>query len=289
MQKKRCTTKRAILRLTTDGASRRSDTLVAEEPLNVLFQSSDGNVQRLAATMRTPGQDIELAAGLLFSEGLIAKRVELGTLDFCVGGGPNELNRVVARLRLSEATCQERLGRRPSLSLPQSACGMCSFDELGQVNALLDWAAEQGLGNSESRVGLEDSAEAFSVLSAASERFLKVCPVFAKTGACHATMVLETTGELLGVAEDVGRHNACDKALGRLLLTDSGSERFALPPGCGLLFSSRLSFELAAKAVRAGSGFMASLGAPTDLAVRLAERCGIPCYGFVGSQRVNRY
>jgi FdhD protein len=102
-------------------------------------------------------------------------------------------------------------------------------------------------------------------------------------------VVVDSQGEPLAAFEDVGRHNACDKAIGSLLLQQNDDSDFQLPPGSGLLVSSRFSFELAQKAVSAGVSWMASVGAPTHIAVELAERCGVPMYGFVSHQRFNRY
>lgn len=263
---------------------KKRDLLLVEEPLTVLWQALEGPVQRLAATMRTPGNDNELAAGLLFSEGLLWHKEELDQLSFCASGGPNELNRIRAQLRLNLDEAQRRLSHRPSASLPQSACGLCAFDELSNPGALLRWAASH---RPASRSGfLPDTA----LLHQGLEHLKAQAPAFAATGASHAVAVMNREGRLLASAEDVGRHNACDKAIGQLLLgSQSPLQRFALPPDCGIVFSSRLSFELAAKAVRAGAAWIASVGAPTELAVELARTCALPTVGFLSFERHNVY
>lgn len=283
MHKKRKTLKLSISKVDQDGSKRARDLLVVEEPLTILWQATDGPVERLSATMRTPGEDNELAAGLLFSEGLLHHHQELDVLSFCASGGQNELNRLRAALRFSKAEAQRRLAHRPSSGMPQSACGLCSFDELSNPKALLNWARAQ------KPEGVEPVTPTRKLLDEALDLLGREAPVFAATGASHAVVILDSRGKLLSSAEDVGRHNACDKAIGKLFLNGMRDEKFRLPAGTGMLFSSRLSFELAAKAVRAGVSWMASVGAPTHLAVELAQQCGTPALGFVGRERFNLY
>jgi FdhD protein len=272
-------------KVTPEGSSRRRDLVVVEEPLTILWQASDGPSQKLSATMRTPGEDVELAAGLLFHEGLLRHPDELHSLSFCARGGPNELNRIRAQLRFEQRLAQQRLAHHPSQLSPQSACGLCSFDELSSPAALLKRAASL---RSPRATTLEPEPE---LLGLALGHLQSQAPTFAATGASHAVVVTGAQGELLAAAEDVGRHNACDKAIGRLFLASKAApaEGFTLPSGSGLLFSSRLSFELAAKAVRAGAAWIASVGAPTQLALELARRCQLPVYGFLSQERHNRY
>ncbi len=286
MHKKRRTAKVTTRRFEGDiPPLRKRDLVVVEEPLTVMWQAAEGPVERLAATMRTPGEDNELAAGMLFSEGLLTQRDELEVLSFCSGGGPNELNRLRAGLRIPLAEAQRRLAHRPSASLPQSACGLCAFDELANPKALLAWAV--GLRPQ----GVEGVSPATSLLHLGLEHLQGSAPTFAATGASHAVVVVGGQGQKLAAAEDVGRHNACDKALGELLLNQRPVEGspFRLPPECGIVFSSRLSFELAVKATRAGAAWIASVGAPTHLALELAEACDMPLIGFLSKERHNRY
>lgn len=280
MEKKRATFRRSIRRFDDGQISKRlADTLIAEEPFTVVWQSLDGHSERLASTMRTPGDDLALAAGMLFSEGVLSFKEELNVMSFCAGGGVNELNRLKAELRLNRKDIENRLRHKPSQSTPQSACGMCGLDDLSAPSILVNWAKQRYDGKPflPSDKLLKDSV---SVLD-------HDCPLFKRTGASHACLIVDHTGKAVSLAEDVGRHNACDKAVGRLFL--ASSERFQLPPRSGMIFSSRLSFELAAKAVAAGASWIASVGAPTHLAAVLAETCGLPLFGFLSTERHNLY
>ncbi len=280
MEKKRAVFRHSIRRHAVgENPKRLKDTLIAEEPFSLIWQSADGRRERLTSTMRTPGDDLSLAAGMLFGEGIIEGKHELKGMSFCGGGAANELNRLVAEVRLSTVEVEQRLRARPSASVPQSACGMCALDELPSPEALLKWAAERYRGAPQP---VPDS-----VLMAGLKVMRESAPLFAETGASHACVVMSAGGLPLSVAEDVGRHNASDKAVGRMLLDTF--EAFQLPKGSGLIFSSRLSFELMSKACAAGVAWVASVGAPTYPAVDLAGRCGIPLYGFLSQERFNSY
>lgn len=284
MHKKRRIARFPVVRHEDDRTIRKRDDLVVEEPLTILWQAQDHSPQRLSATMRTPGLDNELAAGLLFSEGLVRSRREIEVLSFCSGGGVNELNRLVARLRLTNVEAESRLAHRPSAALPQSACGLCAFDELASPKALLAWA------EATRPEGVETLQPDRALLEKGLKLLATEAPLFSKTGASHACIVMGPDGHLWSAAEDVGRHNACDKAVGLLLLSGLKEKGpFRLPEQVGMLFSSRLSFELAVKAVRAGAAWIGSVGAPTHLAVELAQRCGLPLLGFCSKTRFNVY
>ncbi len=283
MFKKRKAVRLKVGKVVLDSLRRERDLVVVEEPLTVLWQGTDGPVERLSATMRTPGEDNELAAGLLFSEGLLQAPGELEVLTFCTSGEPNELNRLRAVLRLSHAEGRGRLAHRPSASLPQSACGLCSLDELSNPKVLLDWASAKRPANVGTFLPPPE------LIHRALELLQHEAPVFSATGASHAVVLVSPEGKLLSSAEDVGRHNACDKAIGKLFLNGKLAQRFVFPEGAGILFSSRLSFELAVKAAHAGAAWMASVGAPTHLAVELTQRLSIPTIGFCSRERHNVY
>ena len=285
MHKKRRTARIEVRKFQGQEPRKSRDLVIVEEPLTVIWQSADGPGQKLLATMRTPGEDNELAAGLLFSEGLLRHKGELEVLSFCASGGPNELNRIKAQIRIPQEQAQHRLARRPSNSTPQSACGLCTFDELSNPKTLLQWAASAQPQN------WARSAPGTELLHRALAHLESQAPTFLATGASHAAVIVDAKGDLLAAAEDVGRHNACDKVIGALFLASKtrGDGDFQLPPGSGLLFSSRLSFELAAKAVRAGAAWIASVGAPTHLAIELACGCGMPAVGFLSRERHNSY
>lgn len=283
MQKQRRTIRRMVRRVEAEAGARRRDLLLAEEPLSILWQAWDGPVQRLAATMRTPGDDYALAAGLLFSEGLLRRADELETLSFCASGAVNELNRLRARLRLPLHEVEARWAHRPSHTLPQSACGVCGTEDLSSVAGLLDWVLR---GRAATALPHRPSP---LLLAQALQHLEERATLFAATGASHACVIVDREGSVLSLAEDVGRHNACDKAIGVLLLSAPAKLPFALPAGSGVVFSSRLSFELAAKAIRAGASWIGAVGAPTSLAVELASRCSLPTFGFLRPSRFNEY
>ncbi len=284
MQKRGRTVSQRV-RVIRDGKTRsRSDRLIVEEPLDVLWTVAGHRNEPLLATMRTPGDDFALTAGLLYGLGLVERRFELDQISFCTGGGVNLLNRVVARLRLPLSEALRRAPAKAHGGSPQSACGLCTFEGLSGREALL-----QDSARSEPERSPPPSPQD---LYRASGLFEEVCPVFEATGASHACLILGPGMELLKAVEDVGRHNAADKALGGLFLESdpaADAARFRLTPGSGLLLSSRLSFELAAKAVRAGADWVAALGAPSDLAIELCRRNGLASFGFLSGQRVNRY
>ena len=285
MHKKTKLKKRSIQRIVSGQEAKRCrDALVLEEPFTLLYRPSDGSAKSFASTMRTPGEDLELAWGMMYSEGLVRCRREINRMSFCSGGGPNELNRLVAELRLTESISEERLRHRPSGNLPQSACGLCGTSDLSDPKSLLNWVIEHGQ--------TQDSffAHSGSTLGATLRNLQAQTPIFDQTGASHACLIEGPDRSVWAVAEDVGRHNACDKAIGKLLMeAEQPDATFILPRGSGLLFSSRLSFELAAKAVRAGASWVASVGAPTELAIELLSRARVTSFGFVSESRFNCY
>ncbi|HYC80615.1 MAG TPA: formate dehydrogenase accessory sulfurtransferase FdhD [Solirubrobacterales bacterium] len=228
------------------------DAVAVEEPLEIRV---DG--EPLSVTMRTPGHDEELALGFLYGEGLIDAARPVGlTDDFAANavevGGP--LLRDPGRRRFYTT----------------SSCGVCGKGALEEVAAV----AGPPLGAGP-RVARE-------LLAELPDRLVQ--PGFERTGGLHATGIFEAGGELLFSREDVGRHNAMDKAIGRALLDGM------LPLGERLLcVSGRLSFELVQKAAVAGAPVLVGVGAPSSLAVELAADRGITLAGFARRGRVNVY
>ena len=239
---------RALKRVHRDGES---DLVAIEEPLEIRV---DG--QALAVTMRTPGHDEELAVGFLHGEGLI--------------DGPREAG-PPADLAANTIEVAGPLSRRPSARsfYTTSSCGVCGRGALEEVELI---AAPAGEGPSVSR----------ELLAALPDRLVQ--PGFSRSGGMHATGLFDAEGELLIVREDVGRHNAIDKVIGRALLDG------LLPlQGRVLCVSGRLSFELVQKAALAGAPILVGVGAPTSLAVELAESQRITLGGFARRGSVNVY
>jgi FdhD protein len=230
------------------------DEVAIEEPLEIRV---DG--QALAVTMRTPGHDDELALGFLVGEGLIAR-------DAPRGAGPTAdlaANIVEVEGPLLHEPAQRRF-------YATSSCGVCGKGALEEIAVLAE--------------PLPDDAPVVdrSLLAALPDRLRQ--PGFEKTGGLHATGLFTTAGELLCVREDVGRHNAMDKVVGRALLDG------ALPLHDRILcVSGRLSFELVQKAVVAGAPILVGVGAPTSLAVHAAQDRGLTLVGFARNSRANFY
>jgi FdhD protein len=231
------------------------DAVAVEEPLEIRV---DG--EPLAVTMRTPGHDEELALGFLYGEGLIAEPRRVGlTADLAVN---------VVEV---EGPLERDPGRRRFYTT--SSCGVCGKGALEEVAATVGGAPLPSGPPLERRL-----------LAELPERMSAAQPTFERTGGLHATGVFDSAGELLLSREDVGRHNAMDKAVGRLLL-DGGlplSDRI-------LCVSGRLSFELVQKAAAAGAPVLVGVGAPSALAVELAADRGMTLAGFARNGRVNVY
>jgi FdhD protein len=252
-----------VTRWSPDGARRAPDELVVEEPLTVRL---DGHL--VATTMRTPGHDYELAAGFCFTEGLLDGAVVTG-VRYCATGPAVETAFNVVTV--------ETGGRAPEpasrLTRTTSSCGICGTAELDELDARLDPLPASVL-----------ASFPIATLVAAAERATLDQPLFASTGAVHAAVAVGTDGQVVVGREDVGRHNAVDKVIGRLLLDG------ALPAHqLALLVTSRASFEIVQKAWAAGFAAVAAVSAPTTLAVEAARRAGLTLVGFVRDGRANVY
>ncbi|GHB61726.1 sulfurtransferase FdhD [Streptomyces cirratus] len=265
----RVTERRRVIRIRGGVAGARPDTLVAEEPLEIRL-----NGKPLAITMRTPGDDFALAAGFLVSEGVLAHACDLQAVTYCEGAaedGSNTYN--VVNVRLAPGV------RLPDISLERnvyttSSCGLCGKASLDAVRTATRFP---GLAADPVRVSA-------AVLGELPDRLRAAQKVFDRTGGLHAAALFSAEGELLDVREDVGRHNAVDKIIGRAL------QAGRLPlGGAVLLVSGRASFELAQKAVMAGIPVLAAVSAPSSLAVDLALESGLTLIGFLRGQDMNIY
>ncbi|MDX6200140.1 MAG: FdhD protein [Actinomycetota bacterium] len=253
----------------TAGAQRATEDRVAiEEPLEIRIETPDGPVP-LAVTMRSPGDDLELAAGFLFSEGVIRSANDIATLRHCMQvPRDRRTNTVTARLAPGATVAATAMARRFTVS---SACGVCGVESL-------DALAQRGV-----RPVVPTAVDA-ELLAALPDRLRAAQPTFERTGGLHAAGLFSPTGEVLCVREDVGRHNALDKVLGWALMQG------LLPLDRHIvLVSGRTSFELVQKSVCAGVALLAGISAPSSLAVELAERFGLALAGFVRGQRFVLY
>jgi FdhD protein len=248
--------------------------VAVEEPLEVrLSYVQDGGrvVRPAAVTMRTPGHDVELSVGFLFSEGVLADRDGVLEVAHCAGAGPQNFNVVEVRLAPHVRVDESLLERNFYVS---SSCGVCGKASLEQVVAR---APARGTADTPTTV----SAELVRTLPG---RLRAAQRVFERTGGLHAAGLFDPTGALLAAREDVGRHNAVDKVVGHCVLG-------GLMPleSTVLVVSGRTSFEILQKAVAAGIGCVVAVGAPSSLAVALARRFGVTLVGFASEEGFNVY
>ncbi len=239
---------------------RRPDELAVEEPLTVQL-----NEVTVATTMRTPGHDFELAVGFCHSEGLLGDAAVSG-VRYCATGTASATEFNVVTVSAPGAPPPT-----PRLGTTTSSCGLCGSEAIDTVAARLDAMPASPL-------------MAIDVLAGMPERVRPHQQLFATTGAVHAAASFTADGTVVLVREDVGRHNAVDKVVGRLALDGS------LPAsGMGLFVSGRASFELVVKAWAAGFSTMVSVSAPTELAVLTARRAGLALAGFGRGTSLNVY
>jgi FdhD protein len=252
------------------GAVPRADLLAAEEPLGIRV---DGTA--LAMTMRTPGDDIELAAGFLVSEAVVRTPDDITEIKLCdgtaCGHGDHDGLGNIADVALAAGVTVPPGARRNFLTT--SACGVCGKASIHDICVLPHTA-----------VAADSARFAPEVLALLPDRLREAQRVFSSTGGLHAAGLFTADGELIAIREDVGRHNAVDKVVGWALLNG------LLPlDGCALLVSGRASFELVQKAVLAGIPLLAAVSAPSSLAVELAEEAGLTLVGFLRGPTMNVY
>ena len=246
------------------------DPIVVEEPLEIWLAGPEGDSRsRLAVTLRSPGHDRELAAGLLYAEGIVESAADIAAVVAATEG--HELQNV-GRLEVRLAATLPRSGGAGRPFLSTSACGACGKEAL-------DAAFATGFPSLPPGPRLTAG-----LLQSLPERMRSAQAIFEQTGGLHAAGLFSPDGELLVLREDVGRHNAVDKVVGALLLGGR------LPAGETVLaLSGRAGFELVQKALRAGIPVLAAVGAPSSLALRLAARAGMTLAGFVRPGRCNLY
>jgi FdhD protein len=255
------------------------DTLAGEEPLEIRVGrmppsgAVDGVRERtpLAVTMRTPGEDIDLALGFLFTEGLVGAAHDVVTAQLCAGTNePNTYNVVDVTLAAHVPAPQTDPTRNFYTTSSCGVCGKASIDAV-RTRSRFDVRPDETRVNAGTLAGLPD------VLRSAQA-------TFDRTGGLHAAGLFTPGGDLVCVREDVGRHNAVDKVVGWALR----AERLPLA-GHVLLVSGRASFELVQKASMAGIPVLAAVSAPSSLAVDLAEETGLTLVGFLRGATMNVY
>ena len=271
------TARRRVVRVTVgaDGqgtSAGRADLLATEEPLGIRVDGA-----ALTMTMRTPGDDVELAAGFLVGEGIVAARDDIVAMKVCDGTtcghldhSEDEIGNIVD-VALAPGVAVAPGARRSFMTT--SACGVCGKTSISDLCVL-------------PRAPLASDLTVCSaaVITSLPDRLREAQRVFSSTGGLHAAGLFTAAGELLVAREDVGRHNAVDKIVGWALLNAK------LPlTGCVLLVSGRASFELVQKAVLAGIPLLAAVSAPSSLAAELAEEAGLTLIGFLRGPSMNVY
>ncbi|HMS09386.1 MAG TPA: formate dehydrogenase accessory sulfurtransferase FdhD [Pyrinomonadaceae bacterium] len=256
------------------------DRLAVEEPLEIRLGFPDGTHKAVSITMRTPGDDAELAAGFLFTEGILESSGQIKQIRHCglkIGSNKGTLDRAAAlnsntiRVDLADASAAD-LKKLERHFYTTSSCGVCGKSSIEALRTEAKPVAE---------IGLRISAD---VIHSLPETLRREQRVFEETGGLHASALFTADGKLDIVREDVGRHNALDKVIGRKFLDGETplGERI-------LLVSGRASFELVQKALVAGIPLLAAVGAPSSLAVELAREYGMTLIGFVRDGRFNVY
>ena len=227
-----------------------------------------GEVVATTATMRTPGQDFALAAGMLHAEGVIADLGDIAEIRYCTDVDEQHFNVVTVHL---SGEPRRSLGGRTLMST--ASCGVCGT---ASIDELVAWApAQQPPGKQ-----VVDS----KVLAGLPVALRNAQPLFDETGGLHAAGLFDASGRVLGVCEDVGRHNALDKVLGEQFLAGG------LPaPGAIVVLSGRVSYELVQKTAAAGVPILIAVSAPSSLAVETADRLGVTLAGFVRDGRITIY
>jgi FdhD protein len=254
-----------VVRVSGGASTSRPDVAAAEEPLEIRL-----NGTTFVITMRTPGADADLAAGLLLSERILGSDPATGRIKglsrIVPGSDPNIIDVVVDDERAAKALAERRL------VTTNSACGVCgrqSIDDLMRGVAHLD--------------GVFTVPAA--VVSRLPERLRAAQAVFEETGGLHAAGLFDPTGTLVATAEDVGRHNAVDKVIGSQILAGA----LPLLRERVLMVSGRTSFEIVQKTVVAGIPVLAAVSAPSSLAIELAREAGLTLLGFVRGDTFNIY
>lgn len=260
---RRVVDRRAIVAVRDGVVTRRADALAGEEPMEIRV-----NGAAVSVTMRTPGNDFELALGFCLTEGIVDDPGLVRAIRYCVGDEVQEYNVVDVHL-LDPTPVPDSLRRNVYTT---SSCGLCGTASIDAVRKRVPDVSGDGL-----RMPPQ-------VLVRLPEQLRAAQRVFERTGGLHAAGVFDAEGELVCLREDVGRHNAVDKVIGW-----AATERRLPMHGHVLMVSGRVAFEIAQKALLAGFPMVAAVSAPSSLAVELAESAGMTLVGFLRGSSMNIY
>ncbi len=266
----RVTTRRPVTRIVVGDREpvTRADTLAVEEPLELRVGG-----ETLAVTMRTPGADMELAAGFLLAEGVVTAAADISAMRYCAGtddDGRQTYNLLDITLAPGVAPPDETVSRA---LLTSSSCGLCGAASIEAVRR-----------SSVYEVASDPLRVPADVIAQLPDTLRRAQAAFDRTGGLHAAGLFDASGQMLVCREDVGRHNAVDKVIGWALQNGEVPGRGRL-----LMVSGRASYELTQKAFMAGIPLLAAVSAPSSLAVDLANEVGMTLLGFVRGGAMNGY
>lgn len=267
-------TRLPVIKITDNEEFTTHDALAIEEPLEIRLEygkADQRKIQNISVTMRTPGNDAELASGFLFTEGIIRQPEDVNSVEHCfIACSENKDNVIQVSLK---GDVEPQLHNIERNFYTTSSCGVCGKASINSIKTVSTY----NNSTTENQV----NADIFYQLPTILQKNQKV---FADTGGLHASALFTLDGKLQLIREDVGRHNALDKLIGAAL------NKNLLPlDQYILLLSGRISFELVQKAAMAGITIIAAVGAPSSLAVQLAEEFNITLVGFLRDQRFNIY
>lgn len=264
-----------LWKVSAAGSQQKPDLLAVEEPLEIRlgFGPADQREQKsISVTMRTPGHDFELAAGFLFTEGLLTDLQQIKTIRYCVDAGRQEEVENIVRVEL-EASVVPELDKLERHFYTTSSCGVCGKTSIDAVETTSCFQLQAGVPQFPKKV-----------IPLLPDTLRQQQNVFEHTGGLHAAALFNPAGEMELLREDVGRHNAVDKLVGAAF----AQQKLPLQDQL-LLVSGRASFELVQKAIMAGIPALAAVGAPSSLAVDLAKSAGMTLMGFVRQGTFNVY
>lgn len=264
-----------IIKVKNSSSFQFQDDVSVEEPLEirVLYGNADERVSKnLSVTMRTPGNDPELAVGFLFTEGVLSSSNQVKSIQNPQSECSKNTENIII-VELNEGIHPQLMNVDRNF-YTTSSCGVCgkgSIESIRTVNPFL-------------KIQKENSAIEIDLLYGLSDKLRTFQQNFSSTGGIHASGLFDFEGNLLGLREDVGRHNALDKLIGYAFMNNQLPLQNRI-----LLLSGRASFELVQKAAMAGIPIIAAIGAPSSLAISLAKEFDITLLGFLGSDRFNIY
>ncbi|MBO9312600.1 MAG: formate dehydrogenase accessory sulfurtransferase FdhD [Chloroflexus sp.] len=268
--------RRTVIKVREGHRQQTKDAVVVEEPLEIrLVTQGDTHSIPLATVMRTPGADVELAAGFLFSEGIIRERRDIATIRYCLDANRDEETRFNTLIVTLRPALEINLDHVRRLFFVSSSCGVC-----GKIS--LESLRLRGCTPLDDHPPIRVSS---TVLTGLDRKVQQAQALFSRTGGLHAAALFSPDGQLYSLHEDIGRHNAVDKLIGEYLL----NERRDLLAQSMLMVSGRASFEIMQKALAGRIPIVVAVGAPSALAVSLAQQFNITLIGFLRGASFNIY